>query len=125
MFSKQKNMREAQTIYLNEFGVSFYWKDASVVFRNKIQLVFKETGLLLTSEELSEFKCLIEDSISSNTCCEDCVLKSNCNKYLLKTPFTELDLAMSIYEMEQMNNLISTTLFKIDLDNYIFGHGRN
>ncbi|MCW2119146.1 hypothetical protein [Flavobacterium sp. 7A] len=118
-------MKEIQAIYQNEFGISFYWIDENQTLRNKIQLVFRETGLQLNTQELVDFKCLIEESISKNQCCEDCALKNNCAKYLLKTPFHELDLAMSINEMNQMNNLISTTIFKITLDEYLTGIGRN
>lgn len=118
-------MKEIQAIYQNEFGMSFYWKEEESLLKDKIQLVFKETGLQLNPKELVDFKCLIEDSISKNHCCDDCDLKNNCTKYLLKTPFQEVDLAMSINEMIQMNNLVSTTLFKIELEDYLFGNGRN
>ncbi|WP_366185343.1 hypothetical protein [Flavobacterium ovatum] len=118
-------MKEIQHIYQNEFGVSFYWKEDEYLSRDKVQLVFKETGLQLNPKELLDFKCLIEDSISKNHCCEDCDFKNNCAKYLLKTPFHEVDLAMSIHEMTLMNNLVSTTLFKIELDEYLWGTGRN
>ncbi|MCG9792202.1 hypothetical protein [Flavobacterium algicola] len=118
-------MKEIQEIYQNEFGVSFYWIEEEQTNTSKVQLVFKETGLQLEPKELVAFKCLIEDSISKNHCCDDCDLKNSCTKYLLKTPFNELDLAMSINEMVQMNNLVSTTLFKIELDDYLYGNGRN
>ncbi|GIZ09269.1 hypothetical protein [Flavobacterium sp. UMI-01] len=118
-------MKEIQPIYQNELGVSFYWKEENTLQRDKIQLVFKETGLQLNPKELIDFKCLIEESITQNYCCDDCELKNNCTKYLLKTPFREVDLAMSINEMIQMNNLVSTTLFKMELDEYLWGRGRN
>jgi hypothetical protein len=118
-------MKEIQPIYENELGVSFFWKTANTVQKDKIQLVFKETGLQLNHQELVGFKCLIEDSLSKNKCCADCELQSNCTKYLLQTPFKEIDLAMTIYEMVQMNNLISTTIFKLELENYVWGLGLN
>ncbi|WP_418264253.1 hypothetical protein [Flavobacterium faecale] len=118
-------MKEIQPIYQNEFGVSFYWKTEDQLLRDKIQLVFKETGLQLNPNELADFKCLIEDSIHKNYCCDDCDLKNNCTKYLLKTPFQEVDLAMSINELIQMNNLITTTLFKIELEKYLWDTSRN
>jgi hypothetical protein len=118
-------MKEIQPIYQNEFGISFYWKKDESILKDKIQLVFREMGLQLNPKELADFKYLIEDSISKNHCCEDCSLKQNCNKYLLKTPFEEIDLAMSIDEMIQMNNLVSTTLFKINLEEYLSGAGKN
>ena len=118
-------MREVQPIYQNEFGVSFYWKKEGDILKDKIQLIFREMGLQLNPKELIDFKCLIEDSLSKNQCCEDCALKQNCTKYLLRTPFQEVDLAMSIEEMVQMNNLVSTTIFKIDLEEYLWGTGKN
>lgn len=118
-------MKEIQPIYQNELGVSFFWKTEETIQKDIIQLVFKETGLQLTPQELVGFKCLIEDSLSKNYCCEDCELQSNCTKYLLKTPFKEIDLAMTINEMVEMNNLVTTTIFKVDLENYIWGEGLN
>ncbi|MGA9637230.1 hypothetical protein [Flavobacterium sp.] len=118
-------MKEIHPIYQNEFGVSFFWKLEKDIIKDKIQLVFKETGLQMNLEELIAFKCLIEESYGQNYCCDECELKVNCSKYLVKTPFNEVDLALSINEMILMNNLVSTTLFKIDLENYLWGIGRN
>jgi ACT domain-containing protein len=118
-------MKEIQHIYQNDLGASFFWKTEQTIHKDKVQLVFKETGLQLKIEDLVGFKSIIEDSISRNHCCEQCQSQNDCTKYLLQTPIKEIDLAMSIDEMIQMNNLITTTIFKISLENYIWGEGLN
>ena len=125
MFPDTNIMKDIHPIYQNDFGVAFFWKVNKEIVKDKVQLVFKETGLQMNPEELTAFKCLIEESYGQNYCCEDCEFKASCSKYLVKTPFKEVDLALSINEMILMNNLVSTTLFKIDLENYMWGTGRN
>ncbi len=118
-------MKEIHTIYQNEFGVAFFWKVKQKILKDNIQLVFKETGLQMNPKELLAFKFLIEESYTQNYCCDNCGSQANCGKYLVKTPFKEVDLALSIHEMTLINNLISTTIFKIELETYIWRTGLN
>ena len=124
-FDKQFVMREIEQIYHNNFGMAFYWKKEDQTILDKVQLIFKETGLYLTLSELSFFYQLIEDSMIENTCCESCHLKNNCHKFLLKTPCQQVDLAVSMKEIKCIKDLVEGTLFRLDLDEYVYGAGKN
>ncbi|WP_026977414.1 hypothetical protein [Flavobacterium tegetincola] len=112
-------------IYGNDFGMAFYWNQKEAAQTDKIQLVFKETGFNLTFSELEKFAFLISESQSRTICCEDCKLKNKCNRFLLQTPAKQIDLAVSIEELEGIEDLVGGTIFKIKVQHYIFGAGRN
>lgn len=118
-------MKEIKQIYYNDLGTSFYWKKENDVVMDKVQLIFRETGFYFTKNELLLFKSCIEDSFILNTCCEDCELKNQCHKFLLKTPCSQIDLAVSMEELKAMKDLVEGTLFKIKLDDYLNGVGMN
>ena len=92
---------------------------------DKVQLVFREMGFYFTQQELQLFKRCIEDSYFQNKCCEDCELKNKCHKFLLKTPCSQIDLAVSMEELDAVKDLVEGTLFKINLDDYLYGEGMN
>ena len=117
-------MKQIEQIYYNDFGMAFYWLEQSTILLDKIQLVFKETGFHFTVDELKTFVDLIEDSCRKNTC-EHCEMKSHCAKFLLKTPVFQIDLAVSMKELNGIKDLVEGTLFKISLQEYIYGVGMN
>ncbi|SIS88584.1 hypothetical protein SAMN05421766_104629 [Zobellia uliginosa] len=45
-------MDDITPIYHNPFGVAFQWKRNTIKDIRKIQIVFRDTGLLLTEKEL-------------------------------------------------------------------------
>lgn len=118
-------MKGIEQIYYNDFGMSFYWKEKHTVKSEKIQLVFKETGFYFSVSELQHFVTLIEDSARRNGCCENCEMKHRCAKFLLKTPVNQIDLAVSMKELDSIKDLVEGTLFKIKLEEYIYGIGMN
>lgn len=118
-------MRQIEQIYVNETGMAFFWRQQDTLISDKVQLVFKETGFYFSHDELREFMLLIEDSCIRNTACESCAMKNKCHKFLLKTPVSQIDLAVSMKELEGIRDLVEGTLFKIDLHDFIFGIGRN
>ncbi|KVV13211.1 hypothetical protein ACRASX_03770 [Flavobacterium sp. TMP13] len=118
-------MKEIEQVYHNEFGISFYWKKEQETLLEKIQLVFKETGFYLTVKQLKEFCEFVQLSQAQNDCCDDCVLKQDCHKFLLKTPCNEIELAVSVAELHLIEDLIRGTLFSIQIDEFINGVGRN
>ncbi len=120
-----KGMKQIERIYSNDFGIAFYWSTEKKSPSEKVQLVFKETGFYFTRSELHEFVCLIDDSAKNNTCCADCGRKSQCAKFLLKTPCPQIDLAVSTTELSAIKDLVEGTLFKIKTAEYCFGVGRN
>lgn len=112
-------------IYSNDFGMAFYWNRKEEADSSKIQLVFKETGFHLALPELENFAFLIAESLSRTASCADCKAKSSCSRFLLQTPAKQIDLAVSIPELEGIQDLVNGTIFKIKLQKHIFGRGRN
>lgn len=112
-------------IYGNDFGMAFYWNRTDEVKFVKIQLVFKETGFHLSLKELEIFSGLISESLAQSNKCKDCHAKENCNRFLLRTPAKQIDLAVSILELAEIKDLVEGTIFNVKLQNYIYGIGRN
>jgi len=117
-------MKQMENIYCNDFGMAFYWAKQNNVILDRIQLVFKETGFYFSVDELKVFVQLIDDSCRRNTC-GNCEMKHSCAKFLLKTPISQIDLAVSMNELDGIKDLVSGTLFKISLQEYIYGVGMN
>ncbi|TDE46900.1 hypothetical protein E0I26_02095 [Flavobacterium rhamnosiphilum] len=118
-------MQEIKQIYHNNLGTAFYWRKDNAIVLDKVQLVFREMGFYFTPQELQLFKRCIEDSYIQNKCCDDCELKNKCHKFLLKTPCSQIDLAVSMEELDAVKDLVEGTLFKINLDDYLYGVGMN
>lgn len=118
-------MRQIEQIYINQTGTAFFWKEQGSVLSDKVQLVFKETGFYFSVDEMEQFMKLINDSCVRNRTCENCAIKSKCHKFLLRTPVSQIDLAVSMLELEGIKDLVEGTLFKVSLHHYIFGIGRN
>lgn len=111
-------MEQIKQLYHNDFGMAFYWVKNDRVLREKVQLVFKEAGFYLSFSELEKFSAHIETTCS-NIKCSDCELREHCHKFLLETPFPGLELAVSEGEALQLKDLVSGTLFQVQLDEYI------
>lgn len=118
-------MRQIAPIYNNNSGMSFFWRKENEILSDKVQMVFKETGFYFSVEELTVFLDLIEDSFNRNSCCSECAMQNKCARFLLKTPCPQIDLAVSIKELDAIRDLVEGTLFKIKLEEYIYGIGRN
>jgi hypothetical protein len=116
-------MREVEQIYLNKFGMAFHWKKNDVVLREKIQLVFKETGFYFSYREMRDFALIIDETSDEPECCEGC--QKRCHKFLLKTPLQQIDLAVTRSELKQIKDLVEGTLFKMGLYSYLDNEGRN
>lgn len=125
MFHTLEIMEQIQQIYLNSLGIAFYWEKGEGIIPNRIQLIFKEIGLFFTVAELNEFEYLIDESINKNSCCEDCALKNSNCKFLLKTPLYQLDLSVSTSELKYLKDLVNGTLFRIKMESYLNGEGKN
>ena len=118
-------MEQIKQIYYNDFGTSFYWRKQNEIILDKVQLIFKETGFYFNTAELIQFKTCIEACFFSNVNCADCNLKKYCQKFLLKTPCSQIDLAVTMEELNKVKDLVEGTLFKIALNDYVFGEGMN
>jgi hypothetical protein len=118
-------MQEMKQIYLNDAGTSFYWRKENEVLTDKVQLIFRETGFYFSRHELKLFQCCIHESYTLNNSCDDCALKKECHKFLLKIPCSQIDLAVSMDELSSIKDLVEGTSFKINLNDYLFGEGMN
>jgi hypothetical protein len=118
-------MKQIERIYANDFGMAFYWVKDESVLTDKIQLVFKETGFYFSPFEMQVFVDCIEDSRQRNACCKDCEVKQQCSKFLLKTPCRQIDLAVSMKELKSLDDLVKGALFRIELERFVNGCGRN
>ena len=112
-------------IYYNESGTSFFWRKENEILTDKVQLIFRETGFYFSRPELKLFQCCIEESYALNKCCDNCELKNNCHKFLLKTPCIQIDLAVSMNELDAIKDLVEGTIFNINLEDYLYGEGMN
>lgn len=113
-------MEDIIPIYSNDFGMAFQWKKNTLKDITKIQIVFKDTGLFITREELMIFSNHILYTLENNYLeCKDCSKKESCRKLLLNTPAYQVTLALDTTELFSMKDLIEGTLFQIDLESYL------
>lgn len=112
-------MEDINPIYHNNFGVAFQWKRNSSKNINKVQMVFRDTGLLLSKRELKQFQRNIKCTIESQTLCSDCRKMDACKALLLDTPAPQVTLAVSFTELEAIKDLVEGTLFQLNLDGYL------
>lgn len=117
-------MEHIHTLYHNDFGISFQWKRNVGKNIHKIQLVFRETGVFLSKEELIDFKKEIHNTLSYTRKCNDCNNLHSCRSLLLETPVPQLTFAVNKNDLLSLNDLIEGTLFQLGFnrilnDNYI------
>ncbi len=112
-------MKDINAIYYNHFGIAFQWKNGTVKNHKKIQIVFRDTGFLLTKKELARFSNKIEHTIKENSVCNCCTKKEVCRSLLLETPVPQVSLAVSKNELSAIQDLIEGTLFQLNMDSYL------
>lgn len=111
-------MNEINQIYYNNFGVAFHWKKNDELLKDRVQVIFKETGFYLTDSEIRDFAAIVSKTCRENAC-DTCSFRTQCHKFLLKTPFNEVDLAVSKNELLQIKDLLDGTLFNLELLEYL------
>jgi len=109
-------MDDIITIYYNNFGIAFQWKRCAAKDFKKIQLVFRNTGLFLTENELFQFSKNVEKSIEKSCYCDDCKKNNYYKSLLLEAPNPQTSFAMSYAELKDMQDLLSGTLFQLGLE---------
>jgi hypothetical protein len=117
-------MKEVEQIYFNDFGVAFHWKRGGEVLKDKVQIIFKETGFYFTNEQIAEFADIIDQTCRQNSCAS-CCHREQCHKFLLKTPLNQIDLAVNSTELMQIKDLVEGTIFTINLLDYLGSVCRN
>jgi len=114
-------MQDIDIIYRNKFGVSFKWKKKMFVPEHKYQIVFRDTGMLLTLKEIHLFSEKIHSAKKVALSCGSCPHKnvSQCKNILVETPSSKISFAMNFNEIELLNELIEGTIYNIDLNNLL------
>lgn len=125
MRRKKIAMKDIEQIYRNNFGISFYWKEGNEIIADKIQLLFKQMGFYFSIQELNEFHDLIENCVTDHNGYDTSGVKRVFNKFLLKTPYVALDLEISPVELNSIKDLVEGSLFRLNLNEYIYGSGMN
>ncbi|GHA36597.1 hypothetical protein GCM10007103_17660 [Salinimicrobium marinum] len=117
-------MEDVVLIYHNELGLAFRWKNTVPnADYERIQVVFRNMSFYLLQEEISKFSQNIRSAQFYN--CSDCKANKSCRNILLKTPLEKMDISLNMQELSKLSDLVEGTLFKLDLQDYIWGAGRN
>ncbi|MEM1340452.1 MAG: hypothetical protein AAF717_19530 [Bacteroidota bacterium] len=112
-------MSNINPLYHNAFGVAFQWKRCPEKKMYKVQLVFRDTGLQLSYEELQWFEKTISATIAHAPSCEHCDQEEGCRGLLLETPLHQVSFAMSLKELKAIKELVEGTLFQLRLNNLL------
>ena len=112
-------MDDINTFYYNDFGIAFQWKRSAAKHLKKIQLVFRNTGLLLSLDELIKFLNNIENALTRPTRCIHCEDYKLCKSILVEAPNPQTSFAMSFNELQKLKDLVKGTLFQLGLDNLL------
>ncbi|CAM1359440.1 conserved hypothetical protein [Tenacibaculum litopenaei] len=102
-------------IYDNTIGISFRWKQ---VKSNLTQIIFRDTGFHLTTEEIEFFIDKVCDAKMQKPC-KSCELSGDCRSVLLQTPSDKVSMAVNYEELGQIEDLLRGTLFQIRMNNYL------
>lgn len=106
-------------LYKNDFGIAFSWQyDIDNKRPLKVQLIFRDTGFYLTQEQLIHFS-LQASKATSCEACDSCLEEHSGRNVLLKTPASEIDMAVSKTELIDIKDLVEGTLFQLRLENYL------
>ncbi|OBQ55109.1 hypothetical protein JJL45_04300 [Tamlana sp. s12] len=112
-------MDDINTIYYNDFGIAFQWKRTAAKDFNKIQLVFKNTGLFLNKMELVQFLKNIEQALMKSKTLAKSSSSKACELVLLEAPNPQISFAMVESELKSIQDLITRTLFQLGLHTFL------
>ena len=112
-------MDEINLIYNNNFGVAFKYNGDSEQHGNKVQLVFRDTGLFVSQQELIQFSKNINQSAENHSLCGSCKKKEVCRSILVESHVPQISFAMNTEELISVKDLVEGTLFQLGLDSYL------
>lgn len=109
-------MEDINTIYYNNFGIAFRWKKCAAKDFNKIQIVFRNTGLYFTNQELLIFSKNIDNAFDLASNCHYSKDNILCRNIILNTSYPEVTFAINMIELIDIQDLIKGTLFHLNFD---------
>ncbi|MFS4416743.1 hypothetical protein [Maribacter sp. 2307ULW6-5] len=112
-------LNDIDTLHHNALGIAFLWKGQQTAERPKIQLVFRDTGLLLTKKELCTFYTEIEKTKGHGLPRPSCPQQMDCRALLLETPMGQLTFAVSPNELQLLGELVEGALFQLRLNGFL------
>ena len=112
-------MQDIHRIYHNSYGISFQWKRNRLEDLMKVQIIFKDTGLLLSKEELTLFSNNIRHTKETYSLCNDCVHNDSCKGLLIEAPLPHITFAVNTKELKGIQDLVEGTLFHMNLNNFL------
>lgn len=112
-------MRDIDKLYHNDFGISFFWKSKVKSKNSLVELIFREAGLSLHSDDIKIMYDKVKSIVDKPSLCEDCQKNDNCKPFLLEVPNAMVSFAMSYQEMKEMSDLLKGTLFHLELNHLL------
>ncbi|UII74829.1 hypothetical protein LV716_11190 [Flagellimonas sp. HMM57] len=103
-------------LYHNSVGTTYQWKSNDAIDIKKIQLIFRDTGLLITHKELTVFFKLICTTTDNTKLCKKCSEDNACKAIHLKTPIPQVSFAVSAKELKGLSELVEGTIFQLGLN---------
>lgn len=112
-------MEEIHHLFDNDYGIAFQWKHCEPKECKKVQLIFNNVGFSLTMRNVKKFLKNIKTTLACPPICEKCNDHENCKSYLLETPSSMINLAVSFVELKKLEELLEGALFQIEMDNML------
>ncbi|MEP1487416.1 MAG: hypothetical protein ABJL44_07630 [Algibacter sp.] len=112
-------MDDINTICYNNFGIAFQWKRSVAKDFNKIQLVFKNTGLFLKPKELIQFSKNIEYALEKTNSDMNNEKNNTSRLFLLEAPNPQTSFSMTYKELNDVKDLVKGTLFQLELYDFL------
>jgi len=107
-------METVYKIYENKIGIAFQWKKGAKL----TQVIFRDIGFHISLKEIEMFLDKVKHS-KLNCSCNDCKLGKDCRSLLLQTPFNQVSIAVSMNELDEIEDLFKGTQFQLKLNNYL------
>jgi len=101
-------------VYENDIGIAFQWKKGATL----TQVIFRDTGFHLSLQEIEIFINKVKLS-RSNSSCADCHFNRNCRSMLLQTPLQKVSIAVSMDELDKIEDLLRGIVFQLQLTKYL------
>ena len=108
------DMSSVFKIYDNQIGISFQWQKKAKL----TQVIFRDTGFHLSISEIAFFLDQVALSRTKQPCI-GCRLGADCRSMLLQTPVSKVSMAVSLNELDEVEDLLRGTLFQLELNEYL------